>query len=572
MFSEEAVRTLRRNFYVDDCLKSIKGETKAISLVSELRALLSKGGFQLTKWISNSRSVIESVPTSGREVSVKDHLLDQLPCEHALGTRWDVETDTFGFKISLRDKPSTRRGILSVVSSIYDPLGFVAPFILPAKHLLQNLCRKGLAWDDIVSNKDITISQSWLGDVPKLESLNVNRCFKPPDFEDVTTCQIHHFADASLVAYGAVSYLRITNARGLIHCSFVIGKSRLSPLKLLTIPRLELSAAVVAARLDKIIRTETDIQVDKSVFWTDSTCVLGYLRNESRRFHTFVANRVATIQEVAPALQWRQVDSSQNPADDASRGLSAEALLNNSRWLRGPDFLWHPESSWPIAPSPVLEVSPADPEVKSTTEVYSQSTEIRVEPTNKIFERFSSWYGLKKFVTWLLCYRDNLRSAVEQCRSGYSAVTKKTKTVPITLDELQNAEKEIVRHVQEESFEEELAILRKISSTPTSGERNSKRQVKKSSKVVKLDPWMIDSLLCIGGRIADGPFQQHVKHPVILPRSHHIVPLIIRQYHHVSGHSGVEHVLSLRREKFWIVGARTAVQRYLNTCVVCKRR
>ena len=233
MFSEEAVRTLRGNFYVDDCLKSIKGETKAISLVSELRALLSKGGFRLNKWISNSRRVIESVPTSERAISMKGHLLDQLPCERALGTRLDVERDTFGFKISLRDKPSTRRGILSIVSSIYDPLGFVAPFILPAKRLLQNLCRRGLGWDDMVSNEDITTWQSWLRDLPKLDSRKVYRCFKPPDFGDVTTCQIHHFADASQIAYGAVSYLRITNARGLIHCSFVIGKSRQSPLKIL---------------------------------------------------------------------------------------------------------------------------------------------------------------------------------------------------------------------------------------------------------------------------------------------------------------------------------------------------
>ncbi|XP_068720553.1 uncharacterized protein [Montipora capricornis] len=283
---------------------------------------------------------------------------------------------------------------------------------------------------------------------------------QPPDFNNVTTCYIHHFADASQIPYGAVSYLRITNARGLIHCSFVIGKSRLSPLKHLTIPRLELSAAVAAARLDKIIRSETDIQVVESVLWTDSTCILGYLRNESKRFHTFVANRVATIQEVAAASQWRHVDSSQNLV----------ALLNNSRWLRGPDFLWRPDSSWPIAPSPVLEVSPVDPEVKSTAEVYSQSTEIREEPMNKIFERFSSWYGLKKFIAWILHYRDNLQSAVEQHRSGYTVVTKETK------------------------------------------------------------------------------------------------------YHHVSGHSGVEHVLSLIREKFWIVGARSAVRRCLNACVPCKRR
>ena len=285
-----------------------------------------------------------------------------------------------------------------------------------------------------------------------------------------------------------------------------------------------------------------------------------------------MANRVATIQEVAAASQWRHVDSSQNPADDASRGLSAEALLNNSRWLRGPDFLWRPESSWPIGPSPVLEVSPDDPEVKSTAEVYFQSTEIREEPMNKIFERFSSWYRLKKFIAWILRYRDNLRSAVEQRRSGYTAVTEKTNLVPITLGELRNAEKEILRRVQDESFEEELVILRKASSTPPSGEQSSKRQVKKSSKIVKLDPRMIDGLLCVGGRLANGPFQQNAKHPVILPKSHHIVPLIIRHYHHVSGHSGVEHVLSLIREKFWIVGARTAVRRCLNACVPCKRR
>ena len=135
-----------------------------------------------------------------------------------------------------------------------------------------------------------------------------------------------------------------------------------------------------------------------------------------------------------------------------------------------------------------------------------------------------------------------------------------------------NAEKEILRHVQKESFEEELTILAKASSTPPSGEQSSKRQVKKSSKIVKLDPRMIDGLLCVGGRLANGPFQQNAKHPVILPKSHHIVPLIIHQYHHVSGHSGVEHVLSLIREKFWIVSARTAVRRCLNACVPCKRR
>ena len=245
-FSEEAVNTIKHNFYVDNCLKSVPSENKAIGLANELCQLLSKGGFRLTKWISNSRQVIDSIPMSERAGSVKGLLLDQLPIERALGVRWDVETDTFGFKISVKDKPATRRGILSVVTSVYDPLGFVAPFILPAKGLLQDLCRKNLGWDDPISDDDLTRWRNWLVELPMLEKLKVNRCFKPINFEEVASSQLHHFADASQRAYGAVTYLHLTDTKGDIHCSFITGKSRLAPLKQLTIPRLELSAAVVA--------------------------------------------------------------------------------------------------------------------------------------------------------------------------------------------------------------------------------------------------------------------------------------------------------------------------------------
>ena len=237
-FSQEAVDTVARNVYVDDCLKSVGSAPEAIPLVGELRELLSKGGFRLTKWISNSRKVIGSVPASERAVLVKDPLLDQLPTERALGVRWDVETDKFGFKISLKDKAITRRGILSVVSSVYDPLGFVAPFILPAKRLLQDLCQKSLGWDDLVSNEDLACWQNWLSDLSKLETLRMEHCLKPASFGEITSSQIHHFSDACQFAFGAVSYLRVTNGQDDIHCSFLIGKSRLSPLKQLTIPCL----------------------------------------------------------------------------------------------------------------------------------------------------------------------------------------------------------------------------------------------------------------------------------------------------------------------------------------------
>ena len=575
VFSKEVIDTVRRNFYVDDCLKSVRNEVEAIPLVSDLRELLSKGGFRLTKWISNSRRVIESLPISERAVSVKDHLLDQLPIERALGVRWDVESDTFGFKITLKDRPSTRRGILSVVSSVYDPLGFAAPFILPAKRILQDLCRKGLGWDTLVSDDDLAVWQNWLKDLPRLESLKVERCFKPADFGEVASCQIHHFADASQFAYGAVSYLRITNTRGDIYCSFLIGKSRLSPLKQLTIPRLELCAAVVATRLEKMVRREIDMQVNQSVFWTDSACVLGYISNESKRFHTFVANRVAAIQEVASSSQWRHVGTLQNPADDASRGLSAMALMDSSRWLRGPDFLWQPELAWPMRSPTVREVSSGDPEVRRTAEVLSLLAGIQESPMNKIFERFSSWYRLTKFIAWALRYRAKLRVAVKQRRAGHAVKTVERNIVPISLDELKTAEREIIKQVQRECFQDEFAALVGIDSVNpavTNGEHKGKRRIKKSSKIIKLDPRVMDGLLRVGGRLANGSFQPDVKHPMILPKSHHVVTLIIRHYHHFSGHSGVEHVLSMLREKFWVVSARAAVRKSLGVCVDCKRR
>ena len=177
----------------------------------------------------------------------------------------------------------------------------------------------------------------------------MRRCFKPKDFGQVVSSQLHHFSDASQGGYGAVSYLPLTNQENDVHCSFVNSKSRLAPLKKTTIPRLELSAAVVATRLDIMIRKEIDIPIDASLFWTDSTCVLGYISNVDKRLQTFVANRVAKICEISSPSHWRHIPTQLNPVDDASRGLSADELINNRRWLSGPDFLWKPETHWPTS-------------------------------------------------------------------------------------------------------------------------------------------------------------------------------------------------------------------------------
>ena len=157
-FDFEVINTVRRNFYVDDCLKSVPSK-EAIRLTTDLRRLLEREGFNLTKWVSNSRKLIESLPESDRPGSFKDLHDSQMPVERALGFCWDVEGDIFCFKIEVNDKPLTRRGLLSVVSSVQDLLRFAAPVILPAKAILRDLCRKKLEWDDPIPTEE---KERWL--------------------------------------------------------------------------------------------------------------------------------------------------------------------------------------------------------------------------------------------------------------------------------------------------------------------------------------------------------------------------------------------------------------------------
>ncbi|XP_020629771.1 uncharacterized protein LOC110066860 [Orbicella faveolata] len=179
--------------------------------------------------------------------------------------------------------------------------------------------------------------EAWLRELPKLEQYKIPRCFKPPDFSGIQQHELHHFSDVSSQGYGAVSYLRQINVNGKVHCFLIMAKSRLAPLKAMTIPRMELSAAVLATRLDHMIRQELDLPVDNSTLWTDSTCVLQYIENKEKRFQIFVANRVSAISDQSTATQWRYVETSLNAADKASRGMTVDALRND-RWSQGPPF------------------------------------------------------------------------------------------------------------------------------------------------------------------------------------------------------------------------------------------
>ena len=246
--SSEAVQAVLKNIYVDDLCVSCAGVQGAISLIQQLRQLLGSGGFHLTKFLSNSKQVLNRVP--------KDHLASdiepeqrKLPTHKALGVYWNAESDCLEVRINIRKQPCTRRGVLSMIGQCYDPLGILGPFLLPARKILQEACRLGLAWDEPFSVRGLG-GKEWdrfVQALPHLEDLSLARSFTVLGVQ-VKCIQLHVFCDASSSGYGACVYVRVAYD-DCVKCSLVIGKSRVAPLKGVTVPRLELTAAVLLQNL-----------------------------------------------------------------------------------------------------------------------------------------------------------------------------------------------------------------------------------------------------------------------------------------------------------------------------------
>lgn len=557
-----AAEFLRKNFYVDDGLKSVATTEEAIKLIEDAREMCQKGGFNLHKFISNDKKVIASVPIACRAEDVKalDLSQDILPIERALGVQWCVENDHFNFRVVLDDRPTTRRGILSTVSSVFDPLGFVAPFVLEGKRILQELCRDKVGWDDPVTEEVKSRWLKWKDGVHALAKLTVERCYKPADFGPVVERELHHFSDASIKGYGQCSYIRLVNDRGDTHCSFVMGKARVTPLKPITIPRLELTAALISTRISEQIKTELQLQNVPETFWTDSKVVLGYLNNDSRRFHIFVANRVQEIQERTSPSQWRYVNTENNPADDASRGLTANQL-ENSRWIKGPEFLWKPKDQWPqenqdVAKTTANELPRNDPEIKKVTALATTSADNFANLRERL-EYFSSWYRAKKAVALCIRYVRKVRQRVTEKEKLSSKVA--TRRTPLTVEEMKQAEIVILRAAQSHSFK-----VCKENVIPNEEKNNT---------LNKLDPFVDnDGIIRVGGRLRLADLQESAKFPAILPKNGHVTTLIIKHYHERLHHQGRSSTLNeVRSNGYWVIGGTSSVGSLIHDCVTCRK-
>ena len=260
-FGAEAAKTLMRNFYVDDLLKSTPDAQSPISLIKAVTKMCKAGGFKFGKFISNDTVVLKSLQEDQRRKGVKDADLSsgELPVKRTLGDQWNIDKDKFGFKLAAEEKTLTCRGLLSTLSSVYDPLGFAAPFILEGRIIIQKLCKENSAWDESIPRMLKGEWNIWKEELRNLVATKVLRCFKPTAFSKIKDPSVHYFSDASETGYGKASYLRLVSEDNQIHCSLLIGKSRVTPAKYVSIPRLEMTAATLSIKMSQLIKRELEL-------------------------------------------------------------------------------------------------------------------------------------------------------------------------------------------------------------------------------------------------------------------------------------------------------------------------
>ena len=428
---------VKKNFCVDGGLFSKQSTEQAVHSSLELIRMLRKGNFRLTKFISNDKDLLAAIPAEERTIKNLD--LDKLPIERALGQQWNIDTDTFGVKTSpplARPGSDTRRGCFSTLSSIFDPLGMIGPVLLPVKRVLQKTWQFKLLWDEKLPEDLLKDWNKWKENLTLLNHVTIPRCYFPGGCSLDATFQLHHFSDASEVGYGTVSYLRRETVEGRVDCSFIMAKSRTAPLQFVSVPRLELQAATIAVRMHHLILKEIDLVMFTSFFWTDSKITLHYINNETRRFKTYVANRVAEIRDASQPCQWRHSPGSLNPADEASRGIWAQRFLTSERWFKGPAFLMKPEEDWPCFE---IEALPEDDlELKGERAIFTLTLP---EKLHELLVKYSSWTVLQRKVTSLLKFKAYL-----QYRKDKKADIEKH----LTTADLEKATLTIVKLVQRE--------------------------------------------------------------------------------------------------------------------------
>ena len=531
-------------FYVDDGLYSCDTVEEAASLLQDTSSICGLGNLKLHKIMSNSPKVLEIFPDHELSHSVTLFEGGAPFMERALGVEWAPASDSFSFssvKLFSADKVS-RRGMLKLIASHFDPLGFIAPIILTGKLLLQRVCH-GLDWDEEVP-KDIQDSwKAWVEDLANLCQIKVPRCLKPADFGlNISRAEVHTYTDASEKGYGVCVYLRLLNDSGAASSRLLFGKARVVPLKGCTIPRLELQAAVVGAKVSSQLSNELSVTTHGQYFWTDSQIVLAYIQNTKKKLKAYVKNRVALIHELTKVDFWNYIPTQENPADLASRGCSVGHIVE-STWFQGPPMLTSGTDMSSVTRTG-FSIPDGDPEVRSE-KVICNTVTTRQSPLLDALERLNSWSQAIKVASVVKHIIDS-RKFEKYCGS---------------VCKLQTGEDFLIQQTQTLHYSAEVDALKHGKPLPS------------NSPILRFDPFLDGSgLLRVGGRLKAAVIPELQKHPVIIPKKCLISDLIVRHYHEKTAHQGRGMTMSaVRSAGYWVVNLNSAVSSLIHRCVTCSK-
>ncbi|XP_022540035.2 uncharacterized protein LOC111195821 [Astyanax mexicanus] len=389
----DIVNSVEQAFYVDNCLQSFTSVEKAKNLIDRIRALLAAGGFEIRQWASNVPETIKHLPADAKATSTELWLSQQSqdPQESTLGLRWNFLTDCLGYRHRpVEYSEPTLRNVYKVLATQYDPLGYLVPFTTRAKVIIQDLWKTEIGWDELLPAGLLELWRNWEAELVNLPLVEISRCYVPPCADsEAAIREAHVFCDASERVYGSVAYLRTQCAQEHVHVSFVMARSRVAPRKQISMPRLELCAALTGAQLAGVLNSELAIPISDITMWTDSTTVLNWIQSDSCRYKVFVGTRISEIQTLTEVTNWRYVNTADNPADDLTRGKSLLELSRPHRWNRGPQFLHYHPSSWPSLP--VLEPHSEDKELKKA--VFCGNTTV-TSPQLPDISQFKTWTDL----------------------------------------------------------------------------------------------------------------------------------------------------------------------------------
>lgn len=556
---KEFAKKMVESFYVDDMVSGDNDKDAAFDLYVKTKDRLGKGGFKLRKWVTNNKYLEEQIQSQD-EGEMICKLVSRLDDEESyasttvnahvnsngqkvLGQSWDRHSDSFQFELAsvgvkAQGLNCTKRNMLKVLAGIFDPLGIISPIVVTAKICFQQVCKKGVGWDDELPEDVQRQWKEWCKDLHYVGAIQIDRCLFEHADNELLECYLHGFGDASQKGYCAVIYFVYYTNNG-VHVRLLTSKTRVAPLKEMSIPRLELMSARILAQLMDVVKNALNSQVKLTGtrMWLDSVTALHWIRNRGE-WKQFVRHRVDEILKLTHKVDWGHCPGVENPADLGSRGVAGTKLKGESLWWQGPSWLSGPQEGWP-AEEVILPKGPEIREEELKSAALVVSADVVHDITTVIdLSRHSNIEKVYRITAWIRRFVQNLRVKADQRRFGR-----------LEVNELLAAEKEWI-----------ICIQSKLQN------QSNFCQLKTS-----LGLSCQQEILRCKGRLGESDLEYEGKYPIILPRNHRFTKLIIEKSHKIAKHSGVRGTLAELRTRFWVPKGRQMVKAVISRCVICRK-